>query len=244
MIPTSRDGASTMSDELHFAENHRDLCQQTGTGAGFQFEFYCERCNDTWRSPFEPYRSGQASGWVQRASGLVGSLLGGVGYDVDNAVQGLAQAGWGSARDTAFREAIAAAQGHFHRCARCHHYVCDSCWSIDGGLCRNCAPDIASEVQAARHGGTLEAATEQARGVGAALAGRLDVAAAHQLVCPACGAEAHGGKFCPQCGHALGSPSSCAGCHAELPAGSRFCPECGHAVALPGPAASALSPAS
>lgn len=221
-----------MSDDLHFAENYRDLCQQSGTGAGFQFEFYCECCNDTWRSPFAPYLSGQASGWVQRASGLVGSLLGSIGSDMDNAAQGLAQAGWGTARDTAFREAIAAAQGHFHRCARCHHYTCDRCWSVDSGLCRDCAPDIASEVQVARHSGTLEAATTQARNAGAALADNWDVTTPHQLTCPACGAEAHGGKFCPQCGHALSAPTNCAGCHAELPGNSRFCPECGRAVAI------------
>lgn len=174
----------TMSDDLHFAENYRDLCQQSGTGAGFQFEFYCECCNDTWRSPFTPYLSGQASGWMQRASGLVGSLLGNIGSDMDNAVQGLAQSGWGTARDTAFREAIAAAQGHFHRCARCHHYTCDRCWSIDSGLCRNCAPDIASEVQAARLSGTLEAATTQARSAGTALADKVDVTTPHQLCLP------------------------------------------------------------
>ncbi|MEF2251058.1 hypothetical protein V4D00_11565 [Ralstonia solanacearum] len=44
--------------DLHFSNNYRDLCIQSGTGAGFQFEFYCQCCSDTWRSPFAPYRSG------------------------------------------------------------------------------------------------------------------------------------------------------------------------------------------
>jgi rRNA maturation endonuclease Nob1 len=224
-----------MSDDLHFADNYRDLCRQGGTGAGFQFEFYCECCNDTWRSPFNPYRSGQASGWMQQASSLVGGLLGNVGSSIDTAAQGLAQAGWGPARDNAFKQAIGAAQAHFHRCARCHNYVCDKCWSIDSGLCQNCAPDIATEVQVARHGGMLEAAAERARTSGNAQADKVDVVSAHQLVCPGCGAEARGGKFCPQCGHALGTPSTCSGCHTALPAGSRFCPDCGQPAAAKQP---------
>lgn len=213
--------------ELHFSNNHRDLCQSSGTGAGFQFEFYCQGCNDTWRSPFAPYRSGQASGWMQQAGSLLGGLFGSVGYELDNAAEGLARAGWGTARDEAFRQSIAAAQQHFHRCARCHGYVCGRCWNGESGLCLSCAPDLATEVQVARHTGTLDAAREHARTAGEAQAGKLDVATPHQLVCPACQAETHGAKFCPQCGLRLAAPTACAGCQAELPAGSRFCPECG-----------------
>ncbi|MFF4145457.1 hypothetical protein ACFY0A_29665 [Streptomyces sp. NPDC001698] len=63
-----------MSTEIYFNNNHRDLCEQHGTGAGFQFEFYCSRCSDTWRSPFEPFRAGQMAGWLSRGGerGLVG----------------------------------------------------------------------------------------------------------------------------------------------------------------------------
>ena len=34
--------------------------------AGFQFEFYCEICGDTWRTDFKPYRKGQITGWLTR----------------------------------------------------------------------------------------------------------------------------------------------------------------------------------
>lgn len=224
------EGTSPIGDALHFSDNYRDLCQPSGTGAGFQFEFYCECCNDTWRSPFDPYRSGQASGWMQQAGNLIGGLLGNVGSSLDRAAEGFAQAGWGTSRDAAFRQAIRAAQTHFHRCARCHHYTCDSCWSTDSGLCRDCAPDLASEVQAARHEGTMQAATESARANGVAQAQEIDVSSARQLVCPACHAESHGGKFCPQCGQQLGMPATCKGCHATLPANIHFCPECGLAT--------------
>lgn len=217
--------------DLHFSNNYRDLCMQTGTGAGFQFEFYCECCNDTWRSPFEPYRSGQASGWMREAGGLLGGLLGSFGNQIDNAAEGLARAGWGVARDSAFKEAIGAAEKRFHRCAHCHRYTCDRCWNQDSGLCQNCAPDLAAEVQAARYAGAAQAAAENARAAGAALAVNVDVNTAHNLVCPACHSETHGAKFCPQCGQNLSAKSECSGCHSTLPAGSRFCPECGHPAA-------------
>lgn len=224
-----------MSDDLRFADNYRDLSIQSGTGAGFQFEFYCECCNDTWRSPFEAYTSGRASGWMQQASGLLGNILGGVGYSVDNAVDGLARAGWGTARDDAFRHAITAAKQHFHRCAQCHNYACARCWNEDSGLCQRCVPDLAASVQVARQEGRREAAVERAREAGAGLGASVDVTTAHQLVCPSCNAETRGAKFCPQCGHHLAVAAACGGCHATVPAGSRFCPECGRATGAKDP---------
>ena len=35
-----------MAEELSFSNNYTDVSQQYGTGAGFQFEFYCECCRD------------------------------------------------------------------------------------------------------------------------------------------------------------------------------------------------------
>lgn len=231
-----------MREDLHFSDNYRDLSQQYGTGAGFQFEFYCECCRDTWRSPFEPYRSGQASGWMREIGSFASNLLGGLGSGLDNAVEGLAKAGWGNARDEAFKRAIEAAQAHFHRCAKCHDYACDRCWNADSGLCQRCAPDLAAEVQAARLDGRLQAATESAREFGKGQAAQVDVRGERQLVCPTCGHETRGGRFCPACGQALAAPARCGGCRAPLPAGSRFCPECGapagRAGAVPPPAPS------
>lgn len=53
------------------------------------------------------------------------------------------------------------------------------------------------------------------------------VSPADRDVCPSCGAQTGGGRFCPQCGTAQSAP--CAGCGAALPAGAKFCPECGTA---------------
>ncbi|WP_296228913.1 zinc ribbon domain-containing protein [Ralstonia sp. UBA689] len=216
--------------DLHFSNNYRDLCIQSGTGAGFQFEFYCQCCSDTWRSSFEPYRSGQASGWMREAGGLLGGLFGGFGNQLDNAAEGLARAGWGTSRDAAFKTAIGSAQAHFHRCASCHRYSCSQCWSPDTGLCQSCAPDLAAQVRVARHAGTMEAATDAAKEAGKGQAADVEINAARTLVCPECHTETHGAKFCPQCGHNLTAKTACGHCKTELPAGSRFCPECGQAA--------------
>ncbi len=210
--------------EIQFSKNFSDLSVQSGTNAGFQFDFYCERCSDTWRSEFEPYRSGQASGWLGKAAGMFGGVLGNVG----SAVDGLAQAGFGQARDQAFIQAIENAKHHFHRCGKCQGYVCDRCWNTAKGLCYNCAPDVEIEIEAARNQGEIQAATENAQAQGVKRGGQRDVSRDRQLVCPECKAETHGAKFCPSCGHKLAISNSCSACGTPLPPGSRFCPECGH----------------
>lgn len=49
------------------------------------------------------------------------------------------------------------------------------------------------------------------------------------MKCPSCGATAEGGRFCSNCGAALGTPH-CPGCGHEPPAGARFCNQCGTAM--------------
>ena len=135
--------------EIKFSKNFSDHSVHSGTDAGFQFEFYCERCNDAWRSEFSPFRGGQASSWLGRAAGVFGGVLG----EASSAAEGLAQAGYGKAHDAAFTAAIEQAQKHFHRCARCMKFVCDVCWNKPSGLCRDCAPDAEVEIEAARAAG-------------------------------------------------------------------------------------------
>jgi hypothetical protein len=65
--------------EIKFSKNFSDHSVHSGTDAGFQFEFYCERCNDAWRSEFSPFRGGQASSWLGRAATKCRRKLGGDG---------------------------------------------------------------------------------------------------------------------------------------------------------------------
>ena len=46
------------------------------------------------------------------------------------------------------------------------------------------------------------------------------------MKCPSCGSGTEGGRFCADCGAALGKPE-CSGCGHKPPAGARFCNQCG-----------------
>ncbi|MGC0419365.1 zinc ribbon domain-containing protein [Embleya sp. AB8] len=216
-----------MSEEIYFSRNYSDLCVSSGTGAGFQFEFSCQRCYDTWRSPFEAWHSGRAADWLQRGVSAAWGVFGRAGSEASTAASGLATAGYGRARDTAFTKAIQNAEGHFNRCGRCTNYVCGRCFDTSLGLCATCAPDTAAEAAAATVRGRNDAVSERAMAAGAQEGARYDVNRPLQLVCPQCSAETHGARFCPGCGHRLAQTSSCGSCQATVPAGSAFCPDCG-----------------
>src|SRR4051812_48200975 len=161
-------GFGTMSNEIYFANNYRDLCEQHGTGAGFQFEFSCSRCYDTWRSAFQPYTSGRVSGWADRVVGSAWGAFGRTGSEATSALGGLVGANWGPNKDAAFQQAITAAQAHFNRCARCTDYVCGRCWNAAQGLCLGCAPDTAAEVAVSQQRGLNDVASQRAYEVGSA----------------------------------------------------------------------------
>lgn len=209
--------------EFKFADNYTDLSEEQGARAGFQFEFTCERCGDAWRSEFVPYKAGQAAEWVGRAAGIFGGVLGGVSDVAD----GLSDKAYGVEHDKAFQAAIADAEKHFHRCAKCSNYYCDKCWNAEAGLCLECAPSAEVEVESAFAAGRAQAAGEKAALQGIHEGKHMDVKERHQLVCPSCGAETKGAKFCPECGTKLASKSFCAQCGAAITAEAKFCPECG-----------------
>jgi hypothetical protein len=214
----------SMSEELWFSDNYSDISRQSGMDAGFEFEFRCQRCSQTWRSGFTPYKLAKASGWLHQATELASSRL---GYDASNAAQSLSDAGWSRGRDAAFKKAIQEASTHFHRCAKCTNQVCGQCWNAQAGLCLNCAPDLASNVESARAQGLVESAVQSAHSYGGEQAAQVDVTTTHQLSCPQCRAETHGAKFCPECGHRLDVAVNCPSCSAQIPPGARFCGECG-----------------
>lgn len=209
--------------EFKFSDNYQDLSEEDGARAGFQFEFYCERCRDAWRSEFVPFKTGQAAEWVGKAAGVFGGLLG----NVSDVADGISDKAYGEAHDKAFQEAIAAAKDHFHRCPKCTDYFCDSCWNADAGLCLNDAPSAAVEIESAFAAGKAQAAGEKAALHGTHEGKHLDVKERAQLVCPKCGAETKGAKFCPECGEKLAQRAYCPECGAAISGEPKFCPECG-----------------
>ena len=78
---------------------------------GFQFEFFCEGCGDAWRTEYNRYLVGTANSFLDSVSSLVGGLLGGARSVADQ----VSDAGYRSAHDRAFAEALEAAKLHFRR---------------------------------------------------------------------------------------------------------------------------------
>ncbi len=211
---------------IHFTKNHSDH----STDKGYQFEFFCDRCGNGFRSEFKASASGLAASALRAAGGLFGGLLGQAGssaYEIQRAVAG-------PAHDKAFRESVEQAKPHFRQCPRCSKWVCDAtCWNAQRALCYDCAPDIQTELASAQVQATVEQMKQKLQN--ADMTKGLDVAGEQTggavARCPECGALAQGGKFCPECGKPLRPKDACPKCGAKVEASTKFCPECGSKMA-------------
>ena len=193
--------------------NYRDISPPPGdVRAGFQWEFVCDCCGETWKSPFKPYRVGQAAGILRRIGfvfgefykvGAVTDMLGKVtrasGSSVESSGKG--------AKEEALQEAIALAQDRHHRCGNCKSTVCDNCWDEARDLCTKC------DKIAGLDGGASSQSS----------------AGASTTACPNCQTPSQGGRFCHECGFDMASThKSCPSCSATMPRQARFCTDCGH----------------
>lgn len=138
-----------MGKKIQFTQNYHDL----STTQGFQFEFYCDRCQSGFRTSFKPFATGIASNILETAGGLFGGVLGraaSVGERVRSAT-------WERAHDQAFEAAIEELKPEFIQCPRCSAWVCrEKCWNTGKGLCKNCAPDLGVEMAAAQANRSVE----------------------------------------------------------------------------------------
>lgn len=188
-----------MATEL---DNYSDRSTRgSNINAGFQFEFYCQRCSQKWRSPFQPYRMGQFSTLLSRFAYLFGGMSTAVRTGA-----GISDLGEKKAWDEALAEATAHARSLYTRCRACSQAVCENCLDASNVTCRPCVQNAAAQ---------LPATAPSARGT------------AHS--CPNCGSGSDGGRFCPECGFDMASThKSCPGCGAMVGRQSRFCTDCGH----------------
>ncbi len=200
--------------EIQFSNNFGDKSDR----AGFQFDFYCEKCRDAWRSPYTGYTAGQASGLLHTAGSIFGGLFGKATTAVDYA----RDAGYRSAKDKAFAAAVEAAKVHFKRCLRCANYVCAKCYNGNLNQCTTCAPAVQQEADAAARAKEIEMAM-----AGAQKAVEAGKKTDTNVVCGSCGARVPDAKFCAECGGKIALTTRCPGCNAELQPSAKFCPECG-----------------
>lgn len=214
-----------MSDSIQFSRNYSDK----STEQGFQFEFFCDRCSNGFRTSFRPF----AIGKISNVLGTASSLFGGVFSTAANASESVRSANWERAHDEAFVEAAKELRPQFMQCPRCSAWVCrEKCWNSKKGLCKGCAPDLGVEMSAAQSSRSVEevwahaAMAEEDKKLG-----EENWRETIRASCPQCGApQATNAKFCPECGAKLKSSEFCTGCGAKLVPGAKFCADCGQKV--------------
>ena len=218
-----------------FTRNYRD----NSTDAGFEFTFFCDICNDGFKSSFiesETYKKkGLLRGAAQGAS-ILGSLLGGKAGQIGNAAQRgtdvLSQKfdgkspEWLKEHEKAFERCQNEAMQHFHRCPSCNKYVCDHCWNEDEGLCVSCAPR--QEILVART--RADAMQRNIKDAGSAATVWQGAIESKTTLCPVCGKPAGSGKFCNNCGANM-ELKTCPKCGAKNQQNVRFCNNCGQNLA-------------
>ena len=205
---------ATQEFTRNYADHSNDM--------GFQFEFFCDKCGNGFRSSFAPSALGLASDLLKAAGSIFGGAVARAGWGADHVKDALRGKAW----DDAYSAAIAECRPRFRQCGRCGHWVCpEVCWNEGRGLCQSCAPNLQQEAAVAQVQTAVEQVRDKARQTDQT--GDMNMAEAKTAACPHCGARVAGGKFCESCGQPLAAQQHCAKCQAELSAGAHFCASCG-----------------
>lgn len=214
-----------------FTRNYED----NSTEAGFQFTFYCDICQDGYKSSFVESATYKKKGLLRglgQGASIAGSLLGGrvssLGYGADRASNVLSERfdgrspEWQKEHEKAFEHCQNEVKQHFHRCPSCNKYVCDHCWNEDEGLCTACAPR--QEVYVARaRADAMKRNIDDAGQTATVWQGKIE---SKTTICPSCGKPAGTGKFCNNCGASM-DLKTCPTCGAKNALTVRFCNNCG-----------------
>jgi len=202
---------------IQFTRNHSDH----STDKGYQFEFFCDRCGNGFKTEFKPSMAGFATGALRAASDVFGGIFGRASsgsYEIERVVQG-------PGHDKAFREAVEETKPNFRQFPKCAHWVCQTmCWNEKRGL-YDCAPNVETELSAAQAQSTIEQIKGKVRSQD--LTKDIDLTSEAVALCPGCGARTQGAKFCPECGKPLRPKNECPRCGTKTESGTKFCPECG-----------------
>lgn len=192
--------------------NYRDISTQANDlSAGFQFEFYCERCGESQRSAFSPYRRGQMTGWLSRLLFAFRDL-----HSASRVSGIVSDAGLVNAKAEALAQAQAAVQGRYQFCGGCQRRVGNECWNPGAQRCNDCSGKVS-------HSSMSPTAAPQAQFGGGSPAN------AGGMSCPQCNTPSQGSRFCTGCGFDTASiHKACPACGAVLPRQARFCNDCGH----------------
>jgi hypothetical protein len=212
-----------------FTDNFAD----NSTEAGFQFTFFCEACQEGYKSKFIPSKSYGKGKFLKGVSGILSAAaqLAGkynIGYGLEKGADVIGERfvgmspEWQKEHDEAFEFFQNEAKSHFYRCPNCKKWYCENDWNEQEGLCVECAPREAVKVAAAKATKKIADIEEKAQAT-KIFTGEIE---SKQTICPQCGKPAGNGKFCNNCGQAL-TLIKCSKCGAKNIKGTLFCGECG-----------------
>src|SRR5512141_1550755 len=102
---------------IEFTGNYQDL----STDKGYQFKFFCEKCNNGYMSSFKA----SAMGLAASAAEVAGSLFGGIFGRAASGAYEIQRAVGGPAHDAALKEAVAEIKPLFKQCKRCGNWICE-----------------------------------------------------------------------------------------------------------------------
>lgn len=213
-----------------FTRNYED----NSTEAGFQFTFYCDICQDGFKSQFvesTTYKKRGLFRGISEGVGIGARLLGlgNLGYGVERGGDILSERfngmspEWQREHERAFEQAKNEAMNHFHRCHKCHLWVCDADFNEEEGLCVECSPRMNVEIAVAKGKKMVKDIEDRAENT-VVFDGDIEK---KTIVCPQCGKPCGEGKFCSNCGAPVGL-NECPRCGATAQPGAKFCNECGN----------------
>lgn len=210
-----------MSESVPFTDNYSDISNENG----YQFEFFCERCGSGYRSPFDASALGMGASIMRAAGGMFGGMFGRAAHGADE----LNRMTNSKAKDKALVDAVKAVTPNFRQCHACGNWYChDICWNDETNQCVSCTPKLQQEITRMQAQAQVDQVGDKIQEVDWTT--DVDYHNRAPALCPSCGAEAGGGKFCQQCGGRLAQEVSCGRCGTTVKAGAKFCPECGDSL--------------
>jgi hypothetical protein len=214
-----------MAGMIFFTDNYQDR----STNDGYQFEFFCRRCGNGYSSSFQHSVTGFGGRLLRLGGDLVGGAVGEKASQLGWDAEWMRDGARGSTRDKALAHAVEEMKPYFHQCHRCGQWVCEQvCWNGERGLCTTCAPKLDQEIAGMQAAAQVSQLNQKIQSQD----WTKDINYRDQAtgMCPSCGQESGGGKFCQGCGHALAAAPAaqkfCGNCGTPL-TGARFCSECG-----------------
>lgn len=198
-------------DLSFFTRRYVDRSKNTG----FQFEFFCDRCNKGHLTPFRIHALGvvtsiwDATDWKKEKE---------KDFDFDTLKKDVSKLFLkGKAWIEAYTNAVEEAQKYFKHCARCLKWVCPKeCFNSRANLCQGCAPLSEAEKAALQ----AEERRKSSKAAETADAPRI---------CPHCGKSNPVATFCADCGKKVVQDIFCSSCGAKWSTEKKmkYCPRCG-----------------